>query len=503
MPHQIRTRAQKIAGVSADEPIKEMNQASSPNDDGDSDESTANCIENAPHKTLDGMIDQNLSHQFTFATAQLEVVQTVRNYLQHLGPHYKRTSCPPEPIKMLVTGMPGTGKSFVIEHICYLVRWFQSGHVAMMALNGIAAVNIDGATLCSLLSIKKGKTLQPLSASKVTELNKTLQMDRLCLLVIDEVSNVDAFMMAAIGIRLRQLRGNDRTSFGGLVVLFFGDFSQLPPVKSVSLTFSLMQIVSLQNQTTDTPGYNANVNNSSTVAVTTIPTESSPEPAAPLEQNTGKRVWQRTTKKRKALAAVQGEHAKAKQSKKLNRYGQYGAPSLPRRGAELFTTFHRIHLTDQKRAKDKEHLGFLKRMSRGEQISMHDLRRYGRLPREDLHSSEAGEALPDNKSPKVSWKYAPVLVSSNRERIDIVYRKTLLSAKDHGTYVFGWKTDIGEWKNMSLIVPDRLDLHNSDPCFWQYFVAGADGFLTTNLNNNLGLTNETPHAPTGTSTHAC
>ena len=167
-------------------------------------------------------------------------------------------------------------------------------------------------------------------------------------------------------------------------------------------------------------------------------------------------------------------------------YGKYGADSLPRRGAMLFTEFERYHLTDQKRAKDKDHLRFLKRMSQGAKILMSDLLRYRKLGIEDLSSDF------DIQNDKVSWKYAPILVADNRERIDIVARKAVLFAGDHETYTFRWKTDVGSWKNAPLLLHDKLNIQDSDPCFWQYFVCGADGFLTTNLNNNLGLANGTP-----------
>ena len=61
---------------------------------------------------------------------------------------------PPKPFKILLTGGPGTGKSFVIETICDLVKWLRTGKVTTSSWNGIAAVNIDGSTLCSLLNIR-------------------------------------------------------------------------------------------------------------------------------------------------------------------------------------------------------------------------------------------------------------------------------------------------------------------------------------------------------------
>ena len=45
---------------------------------------------------------------------------------------------------------------------------------------------------------------------------------------------------------------------------------------------------------------------------------------------------------------------------------------------------------------------------------------------------------------------------------------------------------------MPLMLEERLEVKAQDPCFYEYFVAGADIFLTTNINNNLGLANGSP-----------
>ena len=129
--------------------------------------------------------------------------------------------------------------------------------------------------------------------------------------------------------------------------------------------------------------------------------------------------------------------------------------------------------------KTKKHLSFLKSMSEGHQITASDIQNYKRFD----HSDATADA---------EWKFAPVLVASNRERIDIVHHKTLLFAHHHSTCVFRWQTDVARWQNKPALTNEQHDLQDRDPSFWQQFVAGASGFLTTNLNTNLGLANGTP-----------
>lgn len=147
-----------------------------------------------------------------------------------------------EQIKIFLTGKAGTGKSFLIDTLVNWLRLSQSkfsGHdpVIVAAPTGIAAKNIKGRTLHSLLKlpVQRGKEsdystkdTEPLPERTVklirTELkNKTF-------LIIDEVSMVGENMLININNRLCQILQSE-APFGGLHVLFSGDFLQLPPVK--------------------------------------------------------------------------------------------------------------------------------------------------------------------------------------------------------------------------------------------------------------------------------
>ena len=53
------------------------------------------------------------------------------------------------------------------------------------------------------------------------------------LLVVGKVSTIDTPIIGMINAHLQQLRGNDK-DFGGIAILFVGDFNPLGPVKNGS-----------------------------------------------------------------------------------------------------------------------------------------------------------------------------------------------------------------------------------------------------------------------------
>ena len=108
--------------------------------------------------------------------------------------------------------------------------------------------------MCSALSIDVGKKIRPLQSTDLVRLQKELRFERLSLIIVDEVSNIDAKIMAGIDIRLRELAGGDKSNlpFGGIGIIFFGDMGQLPPVKSKSLPYSVMQMTTVKGTNDDT-----------------------------------------------------------------------------------------------------------------------------------------------------------------------------------------------------------------------------------------------------------
>ncbi|MCB1274056.1 MAG: AAA family ATPase [Leucobacter sp.] len=124
---------------------------------------------------------------------------------------------------VFVTGRAGTGKSTILTHLAFNT----SKIIAVCAPTGVAALNVGGQTIHSLLRLPTG-IIADHELEQPAELKKMLAaMDTL---VIDEISMVSADLMDAIDRSLRQARGKKHDPFGGAQIIMFGDPYQLPPV---------------------------------------------------------------------------------------------------------------------------------------------------------------------------------------------------------------------------------------------------------------------------------
>ena len=110
---------------------------------------------------------------------------------------------------ILLTGSAGTGKTFLLRRIIAALRArAEDGATAVTASTGIAATHIDGKTIHSWAGIGLGK------GSTADLVNLVVNKN------------------GAARARWREARGGDDRGrpFGGLQVIFAGDFFQLPPV---------------------------------------------------------------------------------------------------------------------------------------------------------------------------------------------------------------------------------------------------------------------------------
>ena len=125
---------------------------------------------------------------------------------------------------VFLTGKAGTGKSTVL-------RRFQAEcnrECVFLAPTGIAAINIDGATIHSFFQLKPA-LLTPDSIEEISNKRRIKMIREVETIVIDEVSMVRSDLFAAIDKRLRQITHNG-SPFGGKQIILVGDFFQLPPV---------------------------------------------------------------------------------------------------------------------------------------------------------------------------------------------------------------------------------------------------------------------------------
>lgn len=132
-----------------------------------------------------------------------------------------------EPLRMFINGPGGTGKSRVINALRdFFRRTMQARRFRLASFTGVAARNIDGATLHSMLPLDQRK--KP-SSSSIQEL--AAMWAGVDYLFIDEVSMISCRLLAEISAALNMVkRKEDKPDFGGINVIFAGDFAQLPPV---------------------------------------------------------------------------------------------------------------------------------------------------------------------------------------------------------------------------------------------------------------------------------
>ena len=133
---------------------------------------------------------------------------------------------------MYIAGVGGTGKTHVVKAIRRLFELLnRSKEILVGAPTGAAAKNIDGYTVHSLVMLKsKGRK----NIAKLQELWAPVRY-----FIIDEVSMIGAKFLSEISSRLQEAKGVQGEAalepFGGVHVIFTGDFGQLRPVSAMSL----------------------------------------------------------------------------------------------------------------------------------------------------------------------------------------------------------------------------------------------------------------------------
>ncbi len=140
-----------------------------------------------------------------------------------------------------LTGEPGSGKTHTIrEYINYLRTC--GIEPAITASTGIAATHIHGMTLHSWSGIGIKKNLSKYDIESIAGKQYIYKrIKNTNVLIIDEVSMLDAQTLESVDLVCREAKQNPMEAFGGMQIVFVGDFFQLPPVSKVgdsSVTFS-------------------------------------------------------------------------------------------------------------------------------------------------------------------------------------------------------------------------------------------------------------------------
>ena len=134
---------------------------------------------------------------------------------------------------VMITGPGGTGKTTIINHLFTIkdVLMDPVRDLGVTAMTGAAAVLIGGTTLHSYLGIGLGKDSED---DLVKKINGREKLKRKWLdtntLVVDEVSMLPADLFDKLNGIAKRVR-NRSEPFGGIQLVFGGDFLQLPCIK--------------------------------------------------------------------------------------------------------------------------------------------------------------------------------------------------------------------------------------------------------------------------------
>jgi hypothetical protein len=140
---------------------------------------------------------------------------------------------------MYLGGPGGTGKSRVIEAIVTLFE--RAGcreKLLVTATTGCAANLIGGSTIDSACGLGRRKRAKAgddeCQDDESVEMGVENSWMNCMFLILDEVSMLGCSKLVKISKALQKVKGN-MLPFGGLYVLFTGDFHQLPPVRDTAL----------------------------------------------------------------------------------------------------------------------------------------------------------------------------------------------------------------------------------------------------------------------------
>ncbi|CAF4905724.1 unnamed protein product [Rotaria sp. Silwood1] len=183
-------------------------------------------------------------------TQQLFLANFFRQYLAALmryeeSRYRSQKISKPLPFHIVVNGLAGSGKSYVISIIEQMLIEFCISESATrnrprrlkgllkMAHTGKAALNIHGWTIHTALGMRPDNTSTPNNAPSFKIHSIRQRLGDLILIIIDEVSLVSYNLFQKVNKRLNEVfEVADKTDayFGNIPVLLFGDLAQCEPV---------------------------------------------------------------------------------------------------------------------------------------------------------------------------------------------------------------------------------------------------------------------------------
>lgn len=139
---------------------------------------------------------------------------------------------------VFITGQGGTGKTELLKYIARSHFLNREGKIGITSMTGISAILIDGVTLHSFLGIGLGNESIKILYEKILK-NRFIykRWKTLEILIIDEISMMSIELLEKLETLARLIRKNNMV-FGGLQLVFSGDFCQLPSINTSDFCFN-------------------------------------------------------------------------------------------------------------------------------------------------------------------------------------------------------------------------------------------------------------------------
>ena len=262
--HKHHQRLQEM--LQAQNMIKEINEArkSSANESGQAEHIDEPYVVGEAKAAMTDMQEMQANHadvlrldrRIQMLNADQECIFTqVSDHLPHPYRHEKELChCTDfRPLHMFISGVGGTGKSFLIQTIKEQVAAIWATNAldlltcAVAAPTGLAAFNVGGITIHRLFQLPiehEGQTAGYWSLPKTSQKIMWTTFQHAKLFLIDEVSMLSSLNLAYLHLRLEELFGTDNW-FGSITILFVGDLLQLPPVNGAPVFEALTNKVVL------------------------------------------------------------------------------------------------------------------------------------------------------------------------------------------------------------------------------------------------------------------
>jgi hypothetical protein len=134
----------------------------------------------------------------------------------------------PTQLKMYLGGMGGTGKSQVLKALIEFFKERNESHrIMILAPTGSAAALLNGSTYHSVLNISSENQKRN---EQISQRNVSERLDGVDYIFLDEISMVACHELYNISASLAKAKNMTEIPFGGLNMIFAGDFAQLKPV---------------------------------------------------------------------------------------------------------------------------------------------------------------------------------------------------------------------------------------------------------------------------------